>query len=352
MTFPSTSAIVRQSAHLVLLTLIGSTLIGAMLSFKVYGQDVDFEPEPIMSITGEQGSYRGLQFSHHDRQIWNHRLECWDIPGGSASDGPPIEPRKRGNIFSAAAQGRRLIFFDAAEERLFTWGGVAPLAERDLPNRGQIRAIRFLEDGERFASWMSEPSSICLGSTGSPKEDRYFSIPEGLRKLEISRTGKMFISVGPDNEKSVLIWDLEKNEERATIRQKSVVASLSLSPDDRFLATGSFDNRVRVYDTESGRQLKVFKGHGAGPIFLGSAVFSVAFSPNGRWIASGGHDGQVIVWEVETGKRVFRARIKSQPIVWSVAFSQNSELVAGGFEGIGPIHGVGVWEIEAANKDK
>ena len=60
----------------------------------------------------------------------------------------------------------------------------------------------------------------------------------------------------------------------------------------------------------------------------------------------------MIVWEVETGKRVFRARIKRQPIVWWVAFSQNSELVAGGFEGIGPIHGVGVCESEAANKDK
>ncbi|MEC8305093.1 MAG: hypothetical protein VX034_10285, partial [Planctomycetota bacterium] len=196
MTFPSKRSIVRKSAHSVLLMLIGATL-----SFNVFGQDVDFEPDPIMSITGKKGSYRGLQFSHHDRQLWNHRLECWDIPGGFALDGPPIEPRTRGHIFSAAAQGRRLVFFDAAEERLFTWGGVAPLAERDLPNRGQIRDIRFLEDGERFASWMSQPSSICLGSTRSPKADRYFSIPEGLRKLEISRTGKMFIAVDPDNEK-------------------------------------------------------------------------------------------------------------------------------------------------------
>ena len=347
MTFPSTSSIVRQSAHLVLLTLIGSTF-----SFHVHGQDVDFEPEPIMSITGKEGSFRGLQFSHHDRYLWNHRLDCWDVLGGFALDGPPIEPQKQGHIFSAAAQGRRMVVFDPAEARLFPWGGVAPLAERALPNPGQIRAIRFLEDGKRFASWMIQPSSICLGATWSPNSDRYFSVPEGLRKLEISRTGKMFIAVGPDSEKSVLIWDLEKNEERAIIQQKSVVASLSLSDDDRFLATGSFDNTVRVYDTESGRQLKVFKGHGDGPIFLGSAVFSVAFSPDGRLIASGGHDGQVIVWEVETGKRVFRARIKSQPIVWSVAFSQNSELVAGGFEGVGPIHGVGVWKLEAAKKDR
>ena len=64
MTFPSKRSIVRKSAHSVLLMLIGATL-----SFNVFGQDVDFEPDPIMSITGKKGSYRGLQFSHHDRPV-------------------------------------------------------------------------------------------------------------------------------------------------------------------------------------------------------------------------------------------------------------------------------------------
>ena len=93
----------------------------------------------------------------------------------------------------------------------------------------------------------------------------------------------MFIAVDPDNEKRVLSGP----EKRGTCNHstESVVASLSLSPDDRFLATGSFDNAVRVYDTESGHNLK-FSRSWAGPIFWGR-LFSRS-PPNGRWIASGG----------------------------------------------------------------
>ena len=326
------------------LILLASIL--ATLSVSLFGQEVDFHPEPVMSVTGKIGSFRGLKFSHHDRRLWNQRLNCWDVPEGFALDRPPVDLKNNWQIFDAAAKGGRMVFVDAKKERLIAWGGVSPLTERPLPNQGTIRSIRFLEGEEWFASWATEPSAICVGQVRSSKHDRYVTVPDGLKKVNISRTGKLLAVVHPDDVKSVLIWDLKENQKRAVIQQKSVVASHSLSPGDRFLATGSFDNKVRIYDAESGRQLKVLKGHGKGPIFLGSAVFSVAFSPDGRWLASGGHDGQVIVWEVESGKTVLKANIKSQPIVWSVAFSQNSKLVAGGFEGVGPVRGVGVWQVE------
>lgn len=332
--------------------LILFVLIFAGLSVTLFGQKVDFNPEPIMSVTEKRGSFRGLKFSHHDRRLWNQRLNCWDVSSGIALDRPPVDLENHWQIFDAAAKGRRMVFVDAKKERLVTWGGVSPLTERPLPKQGSIRSIRFLEGEGRFASWATEPSAICLGHVGSAEQDRYVTVPDGLKKVNISRSGKMLAALRGDDVKSVLVWDLEENQKSAFIQQKSVVASLSLSPGDRLLATGSFDNNVRIYDVKNGRQLKVLKGHGKGPIFLGSAVFSVAFSPDGRWLASGGHDGQIIVWEVDSGKKVFRARIKSQPIVWSVAFSQNSKLVAGGFEGVGPIRGVGIWQVEQQNLSK
>ena len=319
---------------------------------SLLAQEIGFNPKPVMSVTGKMGSFRGLKFSHHDRRLWDQRLSCWDVLNGYVLDRPPIDLRNNWQIFDSAAKGRRMVFVDAKKERLVTWGGVSPLTERPLPKQGSIRSIRFLEGEERFASWATEPSAICFGHLGSSEQDRYVTVPEELKKVKISRSGKVFAAVQSSDVKSVLVWNLQENQKCAFIQQKSVVASLSLSPRDRLLATGSFDNTVRIYDVENGQQLKVLKGHGKGPIFLGSAVFSVAFSPDGRWLASGGHDGQIIVWEVDSGKKVFKARIKSQPIVWSVAFSQNSKLVAGGFEGVGPVRGVGVWQVEQQNFSK
>lgn len=337
----------RTTCRLILFVLVFDAI-----GVSLFAQDVEFNPEPVMSVTGKMGSFRGLKFSHHDRRLWDQRLNCWDVLNGYTLDRPPVDLRNNWQVFDAAAEGRRLVLVDAKKERLITWGGVSPLSERPLPNQGKIRSIRFLEGEERFASWVTEPSAICLGLVRSSKQDRYVTVPDGLKKVNISRSGKILAAVDPDDEKRVLFWDLERSRKTVIIQQKSVVASLSLSRSDRLLATGSFDNKVRIYDVQSGQQLKVLRGHGKGPIFLGSAVFSVAFSPDGRWLASGGHDGQIIVWEVDSGKTVLEVRIKSQPIVWSVAFSQNSKLVAGGFEGIGPIHGIGVWQVEPKKLNK
>ena len=326
--------------------LIVSTL--TICPASVLGQQVTFQPEPLISVTGKEGSFRGLKFAHHDRELWDCRLNCWNVPEGySESHKPPVKSTAKWQIFDAAAQGRRMIFVDELGERILSWGGVRPPVTRPLPDRGTVRSIRLIKGDDYFASWLTEPSAIVVGAVRSPKWDRYVSIPDGMKKVFISRSGKLFAAVSPDNDKHVLIWDIKDNQKGAVIEQKSVVASLCVSSDDRFVATGSFDNKVRIYDVESGRQLKVLKGHGKGPIFLGSAVFSVTFSPDVRFLASGGHDGQIIVWDVDSGETVLNASVESKPIVWSVAFSQNSKMVAGGFEGAGPVHGVGVWRLES-----
>jgi WD40 repeat protein len=49
------------------------------------------------------------------------------------------------------------------------------------------------------------------------------------------------------------------------------------------LASGSFDNTVKLWDSGSGQLLRTLSGHGNG-------VTSVAWSPNGKEVASGSSD--------------------------------------------------------------
>jgi WD40 repeat protein len=76
------------------------------------------------------------------------------------------------------------------------------------------------------------------------------------------------------------------------------VFSVSFSKDGTRIASGSEDEKVKVWSVESGECVTTLEGHSGW-------VYSVSFSPNGTRIASGSKDNTVKVWSVESGKCVF-----------------------------------------------
>src|ERR1051326_7849700 len=71
------------------------------------------------------------------------------------------------------------------------------------------------------------------------------------------------------------------------------VNTIAVSPDGRFLVSGSTDNSLKVWDLASGNVLRTLYGHTG-------AVLTAAISRDGRLIASGGQDATVRVWNVAT----------------------------------------------------
>jgi WD40 repeat protein len=92
------------------------------------------------------------------------------------------------------------------------------------------------------------------------------------------------------------------------------------SPDGRRLAGSAEDNTVKVWDTQTGQEIRTFKGHTGG-------VHSVAFSPDGRRLASAAGDPTVKVWDVQTGKEVLTLRGHANGVN-SVAYSPNGSRLA------------------------
>jgi len=89
---------------------------------------------------------------------------------------------------------------------------------------------------------------------------------------------------------SVKVWDVMSGVITATLKHSNHVDSVTYSPDGKYIASGSWDKTVKVWDAMSGAITATLKGHS-------DKVNSVAYSPDGQYIASWS-DNSVKVWDV------------------------------------------------------
>lgn len=76
------------------------------------------------------------------------------------------------------------------------------------------------------------------------------------------------------------------------------VRSVAFSPDGARIVSGSYDETIRIWDVETGKQLmQPLRGHSGN-------VWSVAFSPDGTKIVSSSRDYTIRVWDAQTGEQL------------------------------------------------
>lgn len=90
----------------------------------------------------------------------------------------------------------------------------------------------------------------------------------------------------------VLVWDITTGTARNLTRHDGKVAGLAVSPDNRLVASASWDGSIGLTDLQTGESRRL-TGHEAG-------VNAVTFAPGGL-LYSGSADGTLRAWDVATG---------------------------------------------------
>lgn len=94
------------------------------------------------------------------------------------------------------------------------------------------------------------------------------------------------------------LWDVRELKLVHALSIEDGISSVAISPDGQYIAAGSLDKSVRIWDTTTGylvERLQNPDGHK-------DKVYSVAFAPNGNDLVSGSVDKTIKLWELDLSR--------------------------------------------------
>jgi WD40 repeat protein len=123
----------------------------------------------------------------------------------------------------------------------------------------------------------------------------------------------------------IVLWNYFKEEVVSLLESDYSLCPLAYSEKKNFLASADM-LIIRLWDLNEMKEVKLLEGHTA-------QITSVDFSNDGKFLASGSNNGTIILWDVKSGEEI--NRIEGYYNITTLSFSPISDLLAfGGMEGL------------------
>jgi hypothetical protein len=201
----------------------------------------------------------------------------------------------------------------------------ATLRDTYRGHAGGVTSLAFSPDSKLLVTGSLDRTVVLWDTATGQQRTRILMIPSFIPWcVAFSPNGKtLAIATGPDDFRlrqpgDIKLWDAGTETMRTTLRGHGRAAtSIVFSPDGQSLISGSADTTVRFWDTSSGREYGMLKGHQAAP---GFEALAVALSHDGQWLATASFDRTVKLWKTtltrnENGSRISTAQAFRHPDV-------------------------------------
>ncbi|MGK7874389.1 MAG: hypothetical protein AB4426_14070 [Xenococcaceae cyanobacterium] len=94
---------------------------------------------------------------------------------------------------------------------------------------------------------------------------------------------------------TIKIWNLNTGKLLNTLTGDSIINAIAISPDGKNLVSGSDDNTIKIWNLDTGELLRTLTGHS-------NCISSVTINPDGKTLASSSRDNTIKIWNLYTGE--------------------------------------------------
>jgi hypothetical protein len=217
---------------------------------------------------------------------------------------------------------------------------VPKIAPKVTP-RDAIHAVAATASGELIAAGRFRIVELISGSTREVVR-RFEGHAGNVNALAFSADGTQLFTASGENALfgEVRQWHAADGTLIRSIRgHRDALYALALSPDGQTLATGSYDQQIKLWNTATGAEVRTLRGHNG-------AVYALAFRPDGKLLASVSADRTLKLWDVATGQRRDTLS-QSQKELHTVAWSPDGKQVAAA----GVDNRIRVWDVSPDAKE-
>jgi WD40 repeat protein len=214
----------------------------------------------------------------------------------------------------------------------------------DIETGKVIRVMQGHDDGIYCVAFSPDGRHVLSG--GFKGSLRLWDVEEGreVRTLwdERERAAIGALAYSPDGKRAVAgnsnglvrMLDVDSGKEiyRRQVGTNGGVWGVAFSGDGRILVAGGNGHpryRVSIMEADSGREIRVVEG--PSPL-----ITAVALSGDGRLVAASGRDNRILVWDVDTGKRVSRLEANEGGVYGLAFLPDGNRLLSGGGNRIDP----------------
>ncbi|WOG84806.1 hypothetical protein DCAR_0103991 [Daucus carota subsp. sativus] len=193
----------------------------------------------------------------------------------------------------------------------------------------QGKLIRELKGHGHWVNSLALSTEYVLRTGAFDHTHKHYASPAEMKEAALKRYIKMKGNaperlVSGSDDFTMFLWEpaVSKHHKTRMTGHQQIVNHVYFSPDGKWIASGSFDKSVKLWNGITGNFVAAFRGH-VGP------VYQISWSADSRLLLSCSKDSTLKVWDIRT-KKLKQDLPGHADEVFAVDWSPDGEKVASG----------------------